>query len=81
MVSEYTREVLKFRLSQSKKLLYLSSSNSRKSPWVIFELDYFQNTVKREMKMILLEGTDERALKYIHFSELNKEKLDKLLRV
>ena len=79
MVSEYTREVLKFRLSQSKKLLYLSSSNSRKSPWVIFELDYFQNTVKREMKMILLEGTDERALKYIHFSELNKEKLDKLL--
>lgn len=31
--------------------------------------------------MILLEGTDERALKYIHFSELNKEKLDKLLRV
>lgn len=37
MVSDYTKEVLKVRMKQSKKLLFLSSTKSRNSQWVSFE--------------------------------------------
>lgn len=49
LVSEYTKEVLKARMKNSEKLLYLSSSNSRKSSWVDFELKYYQEEVQNDI--------------------------------
>lgn len=58
MVSDYTKEVLKVRMNQSKHLLYLSSHRSRNSEWVSFELDYYENCLHREILMIVLDGDD-----------------------
>lgn len=58
LVSEYTKEVLKARMKNSEKLLYLSSSNSRKSSWVDFELKYYQEEVQNDIYMIILDGED-----------------------
>ena len=59
MVSEYTKEVLKARMRQSRYLLYLSSDNSRKSKWVSFELEYYQEFLQRKIFMIIINGEDE----------------------
>lgn len=70
MVSDYTKEVLKVRMGQSKNLLYLSSDKSRKSPWVSFELDYYKNSLRREIWMIILDGEDEHDFKRITLKEM-----------
>ena len=80
MVSEYTKEVLKFRMQQSERLLYLSSENSRKSTWVSFELEYFQDVVQRDVRMILLDGKEELEFKNIKFCDLDSERLRLLLK-
>lgn len=72
MVSDYTKEVLKHRMKSSKCLLYLSSRNSRKSDWVSFELDYFENNVCRDIFMIVLDGEDLHNFKRIDISEMNQ---------
>ena len=72
MVSEYTREVLKHRMKQSKKLLYFSSEKSRTSEWVEFELNYYCTHIKREVLMILLNGEDSHNFKEIDIKELSK---------
>lgn len=65
MVSDYTKEVLKVRMKQSKYLLYLSSDTLRKSQWVSFELDYYKNYLQREILMIILDGEDIHDFKRI----------------
>ena len=80
MVSEYTKEVLKFRMQQSERLLYLSSENSRKSTWVSFELEYFRDVVQRDVRMILLDGKEELEFKNIKFCDLDSERFRLLLK-
>ena len=58
LVSQYTEEVLKFRMQHAKKLLYLSSERSRASDWVAFELKYYHDVVQREILMVVLDGED-----------------------
>ena len=58
LVSDFTKEVLKARMKSSRKLLFLSSSNSRVSSWVDFELKYYQEEVQNEIYMIVLDGED-----------------------
>lgn len=70
MVSDYTKEVLKVRLEQSKILLYLSSDKSRESQWVSFELDYYKNCLQREIWMIILDGEDAHDFKRINLKEM-----------
>lgn len=72
MVSEYTKEVLKVRMKQSKKLLYLSSDKSRSSQWVSFELDYYKNCLQREIRMIILDGEDVHDFKHITLKEMDQ---------
>lgn len=72
MVSDYTKEVLKRRMEQSKRLLFLSSRNSRKSPWVDFELQYYQEQVKRDIFMLVLDGTDDRDFNQVSEGNLAK---------
>ena len=72
MVSDYTKEVLKVRMKQSKYLLYLSSDRSRNSEWVSFELDYCENYLHREIFMLVLDGDDARDFKRIKFDEIGK---------
>lgn len=45
-VSEYTKEVLKLRMEQSNELFYIETTNSIKSDWVKFELEYFKELNK-----------------------------------
>lgn len=71
LVSDYTKEVLKVRMRQSQRLLYLSSSNSRKSSWVRFELEYYQNVIQKEIIMITLDGNDDHNFKVINKSEMD----------
>lgn len=73
MVSEYTVEVLKARMRQSRNLLFLSSENSRQSKWVSFELDYYQKNVGRKIYMIVLNGIDEHG-----FLEIDENQLEEL---
>lgn len=72
MVSDYTKEVLKRRMQQSKRLLFLSSSNSRKSPWVDFELRYYKEQVKKDIFMLVLDGTDGHDFKQVSVENLEK---------
>lgn len=72
MVSDYTKEVLKIRMKQSKKLLYLSSDKSRSSQWVSFELDYYKNCLQREILMIILDGEDVHDFKHITLKEMDQ---------
>lgn len=74
MVSDYTKEVLKKRMEQSKCLLYLSSENSRKSEWVLFELDYYENYVKRQMLMVKIDGNDPHEYECIKLDDIKKLK-------
>lgn len=74
LVSEYTKEVLKARMKNSEKLLYLSSSNSRKSFWVDFELKYYQEEVRNDIYMIVLDGEDKH-----NFRELDQTQIELLL--
>lgn len=74
MVSEYTREVLKVRMKQSKCLLYLSSENSRASEWVAFELDYFEHDLKRNPWMLLLNGEDSHSYEQVQLEQLEQLK-------
>ena len=46
LVSNYTKEVLKKRLEQSNKLLFLRTTNSINSDWVKFELRYYESLGK-----------------------------------
>lgn len=71
LVSDYTKEVLKARMKQSKKLLFLSSVNSRESEWVAFELQYYQKEIQNEILMILIDGEDTHGFKRIDTEELN----------
>lgn len=41
-ISQYTKEVLKLRMEQSNELIYIKTTNSTKSDWVNFELEYFK---------------------------------------
>ena len=72
MVSDYTKEVLKKRMEQSKCLLYLSSDNSRNSEWVLFELDYYENFVKRKLLMMKIEGEDLHEYECINLDDIKK---------
>lgn len=65
LVSDFTKEVLKARMINSQKLLFLSSSNSRVSSWVDFELKYYQEQVQNEIYMIVLDGEDTHDFKRI----------------
>lgn len=73
LVSDFTKEVLKTRMKNSKKLLYVSSSNSRASSWVDFELNYYQNEVKNEIYMIIIDGEDAHE-----FTQLDRTKIESL---
>ncbi|EDT75429.1 toll/interleukin-1 receptor domain-containing protein [Clostridium butyricum] len=46
MVSDFTKEVLKKRLQQSKKLLLVKSDRAINSWWVNFEIQYFEKLSK-----------------------------------
>lgn len=78
MVSDYTKEVLKVRMKQSKYLLYLSSDRSRSSEWVSFELDYYENHLHREILMVVLDGDDGHDYKRIDLEEIGKRLLKDL---
>ncbi|HDK3681733.1 TPA: toll/interleukin-1 receptor domain-containing protein [Staphylococcus aureus] len=45
-VGEYTKQVLKARMEQSKMLVLLRTENSVQSDWVSFEIEYFENLKK-----------------------------------
>lgn len=49
--SEYTKQVLKFRMEQSKALVFLKTQDSIDSEWVDFELNYFE-TLKKPIYII-----------------------------
>ena len=78
MVSDYTKEVLKVRMKQSKYLLYLSSDRSRSSEWVSFELDYYENHLHREILMVVLDGDDGHDFKRIDLEGIGKRLLKDL---
>lgn len=70
LVSDFTKEVLKARMKSSRKLLYLSSSNSRSSSWVDFELKYYQEEVQNDIWMIILDGDDAHDFKQIDYTKI-----------
>lgn len=76
MISDYTKEVLKFRMQHAKKLLYLSSNRSRASEWVAFELQYYHDVVGREIWMVVLDGEDPHD-----FPVVDAEHLDRICAV
>ena len=53
--------------------MYLSSSNSRKSSWVDFELEYYQEEVQNDIYiyMIILDGEDKH-----NFRELDQTQIE-----
>lgn len=71
LVSDFTKEVLKARMKNSRKLLFLSSSNSRVSSWVDFELKYYQEEVQNEIYMIVLDGEDAH-----NFIKIDQKKIE-----
>ncbi len=70
LTEEFTKEVLKVRLENSDRLLFISSENSRASDWVSFELQYYQEQVKNDILMIVLDGEDGRNFRKIAKDDL-----------
>lgn len=70
LVSEFTKEVLKVRLENSDRLLFISTENSRASEWVSFELQYYQEHVKNDILMIVVDGEDGRNFRKIAKDDL-----------
>lgn len=58
-VSQYTKEVLKLRMEQSNELIYIRTTNSIKSDWVNFELEYFKGLNKKMAIMNIIDGNTE----------------------
>lgn len=56
LVSEYTKEVLKYRIEQSDELIYFKTKNSMESQWVRFELEYARELDK---EIIIVEKQEE----------------------
>lgn len=56
LVSEYTKEVLKYRIEQSSELIYFKTKNSMESQWVRFELEY---AIELDKKIIIVEKQEE----------------------
>ncbi|OFJ73491.1 hypothetical protein HMPREF2846_02745 [Staphylococcus sp. HMSC056G08] len=52
LVSDYTKEVLKLRMRQSKKMIIIKTKNSSLSCWVNFEKEYFESLGK---EIIIIE--------------------------
>lgn len=71
LVSEFTKEVLKARMEQSANLLFISSEKARASEWVSFELEYYQEHVKNEILMIVLDGEDDHDFRRIEEGDLS----------
>ena len=59
------------RLENSDRLLFISSENSRASEWVSFELQYYQEQVKNDILMIVLDGEDGRNFRKIAKDDLS----------
>ena len=70
--NEYTKEVLKVRMEQSKHLIFLRTDNSIESKWVEFELEYFENQKK---KIFVINNIDDNFRKYEKFYFEKKEKI------
>lgn len=60
LANEYTKEVLKLRMEQSDKLIYLQTNHSEKSKWVKFELEYFKSL---DRPIIVINDVDDLKLK------------------
>lgn len=59
LVSEYTREVLKKRMIQSRQFLLVKSENSDASEWVSFEIKFYSENCNK-MKMHVIDiGTED----------------------
>ena len=59
LVSEYTREVLKKRMIQSRQFLLVRSENSDASEWVSFEMKFYSENCNK-MKMHVIDiGTED----------------------
>ncbi|HCM88430.1 MULTISPECIES: TIR domain-containing protein [Vagococcus] len=77
-VSDFTKEVLKYRLRQSKELLFIRSENSMKkdrikSSWIKFELDYCVESAKKIMYMDLLNDDFELPYNKVNCDIINDE--------
>ena len=62
LVSDFTKEVLKKRMEQSKNILFIRTENSVNSPWVQFELEYCKTLGKQIMCLNMLD--DGKVLPY-----------------
>lgn len=59
LVSEYTSEVLKKRMIQSRQFLLVKSENSDASEWVSFEIKFYSENCNK-MKMHVIDiGTED----------------------
>lgn len=59
LANEYTKEVLKIRMEQSDRMIYLQTNHSEESEWVKFELDYFKSL---EKPIITVKNVDDLEL-------------------
>ena len=68
-ISEYTKEVLRIRLHQSKNFIYLSSKKANASAWVQFERDLYQTISPSNMFVIYIDDCEQCNYKELKFDE------------
>lgn len=73
LVSDFTKEVLKKRMSQSKYFLLINTKNSLESEWVKFEKDYYCSRNPQNMFYIDIDGGDIEGLKKLIYVYDNNE--------
>ena len=68
-MSDYTKEVLRIRLQQSKNFIYLSSKNAKASEWVKFERELYQTIKPSNMFVIYIDDCEQCNYKELKFDE------------
>lgn len=68
-ISDYTKEVLRIRLQQSKNFIYLSSKNAKASEWVKFERELYQTIKPSNMFVIYIDDCEQCNYKELKFDE------------
>lgn len=68
-ISDYTKEVLRIRLQQSKNFIYLSSKKAEASAWVHFERELYQTINPSHMFVIYIDDCEQCNYKKLKFDE------------
>lgn len=73
LVSDFTKEVIKKRMNQSKYFLLVKTKHSLESEWVKFEINYYSSINQKNMFYVDIDGGEIEGLQELNYMDENNE--------